>query len=108
LFLIPGEVISIHSENSDADRSIDLRWFDRRFDCCCLACARRQRLGPSSHADANARAVDEPSAAGCHAYQKGPDGSWVEVACHEGVETAPAPVHTKSARHHPAGETTKR
>jgi hypothetical protein len=59
---------------------------------------------PNSHANANAQAVEEaPSSPGCHAYQKGPDGSWVELACHEGVETAPAaPVHSKSASHHQA------
>jgi hypothetical protein len=64
---------------------------------------------PSSHADANAKAVDETSSPGCHAYQKGPDGSWEEMACHEGVETASAPVrHAKSASHHPVGESTTR
>jgi hypothetical protein len=63
---------------------------------------------PSSHADANAKAVDEASSPGCHAYQKGPDGSWVEMACHEGIETAPAPVHAKSASRRPAGGSTTR
>lgn len=63
---------------------------------------------PSSNADANAKAVDESSSAGCHAYWKGPDGTWVEKACHEGIETAPAPVHARSVRHHPVGETTTR
>ena len=64
---------------------------------------------PNSHADANAKAVDETSSPGCHAYQKGPDGSWVEMACHEGVETAPAPMHhARSANHHPVGESTTR
>jgi len=63
---------------------------------------------PSSHADANAKAVDEASSPGCHAYQKGPDGSWVELACHEGIEPAPAPVHAKSASHRPAGGSTTR
>ena len=63
---------------------------------------------PNSHADANAKAVDETSSSTCHAYQKGPDGSWVEMACHEGIETTPAPVHAKSASHHPAGASTAR
>jgi hypothetical protein len=63
---------------------------------------------PNSHADANAKAVDETSSQGCHAYQKGPDGSWIEMACHEGIETAPAPVHAKSASHHPANESKTR
>jgi hypothetical protein len=65
-------------------------------------------LSPNSHADANAKAVDEASS-GCHAYQKGPDGSWVEMACHEGVETAPTPMHhARSANHHPVSESTTR
>ena len=53
---------------------------------------------PRSNANANAQAMEEaPASSGCHAYQKGPDGNWVEMACHEGIETAPAPVHNKSA-----------
>jgi hypothetical protein len=61
--------------------------------------------GPNSHANANAQATEEaPTSSGCHAYQKGPDGSWVEMACHEGIETAPAPVHNKSARHRQVNE----
>ncbi|MDE1936271.1 hypothetical protein [Bradyrhizobium sp.] len=65
---------------------------------------------PSSHADANAYATsEEPSSSGCRAYQKGPDGSWVEMTCHEGVETAPAPVrHARSASRHPVRETSTR
>jgi hypothetical protein len=64
---------------------------------------------PNSHANANAKAVEEAPQTGCHAYQKGPDGSWVEMPCHEGVETAPAPVHhARSASHHPPGENTTR
>ena len=57
---------------------------------------------PNSHADTNAKAVDETSAPGCHAYQKGPDGSWIEMTCHEGIESAPAPVHSRAASHHSA------
>jgi hypothetical protein len=58
---------------------------------------------PNSHANANAQATeDTPASSGCHAYQKGPDGSWVEMACHEGIETAPSPVHSKSASRHRA------
>ena len=58
---------------------------------------------PNSHANANAQAVEEaPGSSGCHAYQKGPGGSWVELACHEGSgsDVAAAPVHSKSASHH--------
>jgi hypothetical protein len=58
----------------------------------------------NSHANANAK-VDEEPPSGCHAYQKGPDGSWVELACHEGSGSAPAPVHNKSASHS-SGDTT--
>ena len=63
---------------------------------------------PNSHANANAQATEETPAAGCHAYQKGPDGTWIEIACHEGIATAPAPVHGKSANHHHADQTTTR
>lgn len=63
---------------------------------------------PSSHANANAQATEEaPASSGCHAYQKGPDGNWVEMACHEGIETAPAPVRAKSASHHHADQGTR-
>jgi hypothetical protein len=32
---------------------------------------------PNSHANANAQAVEDvPNSSPCHAYQKGPDGSW--------------------------------
>ena len=52
----------------------------------------------NSHANVNAQAVHEgPSSPGCHAYQKAPDGSWVELACHEGSENATAPPRGKSA-----------
>jgi len=64
---------------------------------------------PNSHAGANALATDgEAASPTCHAYQKAADGTWVETVCHEGVETAPAPVHAKSARHHTGDETTTR
>ena len=65
----------------------------------------------NSHANANAQAVDEaPDASGCHAYQKGPDGTWVEMACHEGIgsDAAPTPAHHKSASHHHADQGTAR
>lgn len=64
---------------------------------------------PSSHVDGGAKATGEdPSSAECQAYQRGPDG-WVQMACHEGAEKAPAPVHhARSANHHPVGETTTR
>jgi hypothetical protein len=64
---------------------------------------------PNSHASANAQAPDsEPTSPSCYAYQKAPDGSWVEKACHEGVETASPPVHGNSAHHHSGDETTTR
>jgi hypothetical protein len=64
---------------------------------------------PNSHANANAQAPDsEPASPTCHAYQKAPDGSWVETACHEGIGTAPTAVHAKSAHHHSSDETTTR
>ncbi|HET7889215.1 MAG TPA: hypothetical protein VFL62_23545 [Bradyrhizobium sp.] len=64
---------------------------------------------PNSHANANAQATeDAPASSGCHAYQKGPDGTWVEMACHEGIETAPAPVHGKSASRRRAEQTLAR
>ncbi len=54
---------------------------------------------PNSHANANAQAVDEaPSPSPCHAYQKGPDGSWVEMPCYEGSGAAATAVHGKSAK----------
>jgi hypothetical protein len=60
---------------------------------------------PNSHANANAQAVEEaPAPQGCHAYQKNSDGNWVEMACHEGTEAAPATVHGKSASHHQADQ----
>jgi len=53
----------------------------------------------NSHANANAQTVEEaPPAPGCHAYQQAADGSWVEIACHEGAGSAPAPSHSKSAK----------
>jgi hypothetical protein len=64
---------------------------------------------PNSHANANAQAVeDAPAPAGCHAYQKGPDGSWVEMACHEGSgsDAVAAPVR-KSASHRPADQSAR-
>jgi hypothetical protein len=52
----------------------------------------------SSHANTNAQVPDEaPSSPGCHAYQQAPDGSWVEVTCHEGAGSAPSTSHGKSA-----------
>jgi hypothetical protein len=59
----------------------------------------------NSHANTNAQvpdaqATDEaPSPPGCHAYQQGPDGTWIETACHEGVESAPSTSHGKSVHH---------
>ena len=61
---------------------------------------------PNSHAGANAQATEsEPASSGCHAYQKAADGTWVEMACHEGSEPAPAPVHAKSTHRHTGDET---
>ena len=60
--------------------------------------AKTASFGP--HANANAQATDEPAnPKGCHAYQKGPDGSWVEMACHEGGESESAPSRRKSTSH---------
>ena len=54
----------------------------------------------NSHANANAQSADEQAETkGCHAYQKAPDGSWVEMACHEGGANATAPSRSKSANH---------
>jgi hypothetical protein len=67
-------------------------------------------LSPNSHANANAQAVEEaPSSPGCHAYQKRPDGSWVELVCHEcaGSDAAAAPAHSKSASHHQPDQSTR-
>ena len=56
-------------------------------------------IAKGSHADANTQKVGEqPASQGCHAYQKGPDDSWIEMACHEGSESASTPVHSKSAQ----------
>jgi hypothetical protein len=66
---------------------------------------------PNSHANANAQATEEaPAAPGCHAYQKDPDGNWVEMACHEGIgsDAASTPAHHKSASHHHADQGTAR
>ena len=53
----------------------------------------------NSHANANAQATEEtPPAPRCHAYQQGADGSWVEIACHEGSGSVPTPSHGKSAK----------
>jgi hypothetical protein len=57
----------------------------------------------NSHANANAQVPDAqvsggaPSSPGCHAYQQAPDGTWVEMACHEGAESAPPSSRGKSA-----------
>jgi hypothetical protein len=59
--------------------------------------ASAKNSSPNSHANANAQKVDEESEAqGCRAYQQAPDGSWVQLACHEGGSAAPA--HGKSAQ----------
>jgi hypothetical protein len=56
----------------------------------------------NSHANANAQAVEEaPASSPCRAYQKGPDGNWVEMACHEGAGSDPLPTPPrKSANRH--------
>jgi len=59
-----------------------------------------------SHAGANAQTTEsEPASSGCHAYQKAADGTWVEIACHEGSGSAPAPEQAKSRHHHTSDET---
>ncbi|MGZ5874864.1 MAG: hypothetical protein ACXWKP_22410 [Bradyrhizobium sp.] len=68
------------------------------------ALARNSNL--NSHANANAQRVeDKPAAQGCHAYQKAPDGSWVQLSCQEVGPTAQAPAHGKSATRIPDEET---
>jgi len=60
----------------------------------------------NSHANANAQKADEqPAAQGCHAYQKAPDGSWVQLSCQEVGSTAQAPTHGKSATRAPVEQT---
>jgi hypothetical protein len=60
----------------------------------------------NSHANANAQKVDEqPAAQGCHAYQKAPDGSWVQLSCQEVGPAAQTPTHGKSATRAPVEET---
>ena len=61
--------------------------------------ASAKNSSPNSHADANAQKVDEEGEAqGCRAYQQAPDGSWVQLTCHEGGSAAPAPAHSKSTQ----------
>ncbi|MGA2998014.1 hypothetical protein [Bradyrhizobium sp.] len=61
---------------------------------------------PNSHANANAQAVEEaPATSGCHAYQKGSDGSWVEMACHEGSGSYAAPAPVRKPASHASGQT---
>jgi hypothetical protein len=63
----------------------------------------------NSHANANAKQTGEnASSPGCTAYQKGSDGTWVQMPCQEGVEAAPVPEHVKHASHHPENQTTTR
>jgi hypothetical protein len=61
----------------------------------------------NSHANANAQRVEEqPAAQGCRAYQKAPDGSWIQLSCKEVGLAAQAPAHGKTAAHAP-GEATR-
>jgi hypothetical protein len=109
LFFIPGDVISIHSENFEMRIAQSIVAGSIAILAAVASPALANSSSPNSHADTNAKAVDEASSPGCHAYQKGPDGSWVEMACHEGIETAPAPVHhARSASHHSLGASTAR
>ena len=63
---------------------------------------------PNSHANANAQAVeDAPASSGCHAYQKGPDGSWVEMACHEGSGSDAGPAPVRKSAGHASGQTAR-
>jgi hypothetical protein len=63
---------------------------------------------PKSNANANAQAVeDAPPAPGCRAYQKGPDGSWVEMPCHEGSGSAALPAPVRKSANHAAGQATR-
>ena len=66
------------------------------------ALAKNSNSNPSS---ANAQKAEEkPAAQGCHAYQKAPNGSWVELQCQEGP-TSQSPTHGKSATRIPDEET---
>jgi hypothetical protein len=67
------------------------------------ALAKNSNSNPSN---ANAlKAEEKPAAQGCHAYQKAPDGSWVELQCQEGGPTSQSPTHGKSATRIPDEET---
>jgi hypothetical protein len=60
----------------------------------------------SNPSNAHAQKIeDKPAAQGCHAYQKSPDGSWVELPCQEVGPTPQAPTHGKSATRAPSEET---
>jgi hypothetical protein len=110
LLLISDDVISIHSEKFPMRIAQSIFAGSIAVLAAIVSPAFATGSSPNSHSDNGAKAAgEEPSSAGCHAYQKGPDGSWVEMACHEGVEAAPAPVHhARSVSHHPVGETTTR
>jgi hypothetical protein len=59
----------------------------------------------TSHANANAQKVDEaPAAQGCHAYQKAPDGSWVQLSCREVGPAAQTPTRGESLTRAPGEE----
>lgn len=64
------------------------------------------RNSNSNPADANAQKIEnEWAAQGCHAYQKGPDGSWTELPCQEVGPASQTPTRGKSATRIPDGET---
>ncbi len=110
LFLIPADVISIHSENFPMRIAQSIFTGSVAVLAAIASPAFATGSSPNSHVSASTGATgEEPSSAGCQAYQKAADGSWVQMACHEGAETAPAPVrHARSASHHPVGETATR
>jgi hypothetical protein len=60
----------------------------------------------NSNANAHAQKIeDKPAAQGCHAYQKSPDGSWVELPCQEVGPSPQAPTQRKSVTRAPDEET---
>jgi hypothetical protein len=71
-----------------------------------MAPALAKNASLNSHANANAQKPDEqPAAQGCHAYQQGADGSWVELSCQEAGPTVQAPAQGKSVTKKPEQET---
>jgi hypothetical protein len=59
----------------------------------------------NSPANANAQKIeDKPVAAGCHAYQQAPDGSWTPLPCQEAGPTSQATTQHRSVTRTPDEE----